>query len=167
MSPLGALRAFANPIGVSYSVTNVGGTQWRYDYTLAGPYLYGNDLSVYFPVATSLNLSDLATGGTDWSTFVFQPDSQLPADGEFDMIANISNPSLAPVFRVVFQWSGSGTPGAQSFTLYDSSFNAMGTGITQPSVTAAPEPASLVLLSLGLAGLWLIVRKRPFIGLKQ
>src|ERR1022692_192314 len=111
----GAPKAFADSILVHYTATNVGGAEWRYDYTLSGSYLSGYDMAVYFPVATSANLSDLQTGGTDWTTFVYQPDPNLPADGEFDMFANIDNPSVAPVFSVFFQWSGSGNPGTQSF----------------------------------------------------
>jgi len=88
----------ADPISVTYTATQISGSEWQYDYQLTGSFVSGDDLAVYFPLATSLNLVDLGTGGTDWTTFVFQPDPDLPADGEYDMVAN-SN-TQAPVRRV-------------------------------------------------------------------
>jgi hypothetical protein len=166
MLACGASRVFANSISVNYTATNVGGTEWRYDYTLSGSYLSGDDVAVYFPVASSANLSDLGSGGTDWTTFVFQPDPTLPAAGEFDMLANIDNPTLAPVFSVLFQWSGSGSPGSQSFTLFDPSFKVLDTGVTQANAAQTSEPSSLVLLGSGFLVLWLAARRRPLFALE-
>jgi PEP-CTERM motif len=156
----GAQRAFADPIVVDFTAIHVAGTEWSYNYKLSGPYVAGDDLAIYFPSATSSNLSDLATGGADWSTFAFQPDPSLPAAGEFDALANVNNPSVDPVLSVLFQWSGSGSPGPQSFALYDPNFNVVDSGTTQASVASTPEPASLLLLGTGFIFLWLIVRRR-------
>jgi hypothetical protein len=152
----------ADPISVTYTATQISGSEWQYDYQLTGSFVSGDDLAVYFPLATSLNLVDLGTGGTDWTTFVFQPDPDLPADGEYDMVANIDNPSLAPSFDVQFQYSGTGSPGPQEFTLYDPNFNILDNGVTVPptSPSPVPEPASLLLLGFGLLSLSVYAKRR-------
>ncbi len=152
----------ADSIRVTYTTTQISGSEWQYDYQLTGSFLSGYDLAVYFPLATSLNLADLGTGGTDWTTFVFQPDPNLPADGEYDMFANIDNPSLSPSFDVQFQYSGTGAPGAQGFTLYDPNFNILDNGETVPptSPSPVPEPASLFLLGSGLLSLSAYAKRR-------
>jgi hypothetical protein len=76
-------------------------------------------------------VNDLQTGESDWTTFAFQPDPALPADGEFDMLANVDNPSLAPAFSIQFIFSGTGSPGTQNFILYDPDFNIVTSGVTQ------------------------------------
>ena len=146
--------AKADSISVAYTVSQISGTEWQYDYRVSGSYLAGDDLAIYFPLSTSADLLDLGTGGSNWNTLVFQPDPGLPADGEFDMVANVNNPSLTPVFEVQFRYSGSGVPGPQSFTLFDSNFNVLDTASTQSATSAIPEPASFLLLGSGLMGLW-------------
>ncbi len=152
----------ADPISVTFTATQISGSEWQYDYQLAGSFLSGDDLAVYFPLATSLNLVDLGTGGTDWTTFVFQPDPNLPADGEYDMLATIDNPSLTVSFDVQFQYLGTGSPGPQEFTLYDPNFNILDNGETVPasSPSPVPEPASLLLLGSGLLGMSAYVKRR-------
>lgn len=152
----------ADPIGVTYTATQISGSEWQYNYQLTGSFVSGDDLAVYFPLATSSNLVDLATGGTDWTTFVFQPDPNLPADGEYDMVATIDNPSLAPSFDVQFDYSGTGSPGPQEFTLYDPNFNMLANGETAPasSPSPIPEPGSLLLLGSGLLGLSVYAKRR-------
>jgi hypothetical protein len=149
-----ASAAKADSIVVAYTVSQIIGTEWQYDYRVSGSLLAGDDLAIFFPLATSASLVDLGTGGSDWSTLVLQPDPGLPADGEFDMVANVNNPSLTQVFEVQFRYSGSGVPGPQSFTLFDSNFDVLDTGLTQSATSAIPEPASFLLLGSGLMGLW-------------
>src|SRR6202023_1586309 len=86
--------AKADQIGVSFTSTHLSGSEWRYNYTVSGSYAAQDDLAIYFPYSSDSALTDLKTGGSDWTTFVFQPDSSLPADGEFDLVANVDNPGL-------------------------------------------------------------------------
>jgi hypothetical protein len=154
--------AKADPVTVTYTVSETGANVWEYQYQLTGSYLAGDDLAIYFPVATSSDLLDMGTGGSDWTTFEFQPDPSLPADGEFDMAANIDNPSLAPIFDVEFQYSGPGTPGSQSFALFDSNFNTIDSGLThtQSGIPTVPEPNTFFLSGSGLVGLVRYVKRR-------
>ena len=154
----GSLPAHADPLGVTYAVANLGGGSFEYTYTLSGyDLLAGDDLAIYFSLATSANLIDLGTGGADYTTFVFQPDPAIPADGEFDAVANVDNPSLQTIFGATFLYSGTGTPGAQSFTLYDPNFNVISTGET---VAATPEPSSVFLLCSGLVATYTLRRRQ-------
>jgi hypothetical protein len=154
----GALPARADPLNVAYTVTSLGGGSFEYAYTLSGyELLAGDDLAIYFPLATSANLTDLGTGGADYTTFVFQPDPNLPADGEYDAIANVNDPSLSTVLDVTFLYSGPGTPGAQDFTLYDSGYTVISTGET---VALTPEPSSLLLLCSGMVAIYAVRQRR-------
>jgi hypothetical protein len=157
----GAASAMADPVSVDYTVTQISGSEWQYEYSLSGSFVAGDDLAIYFPLASSAGLVDLGTGGPDCTTFAFQPDPSLPADGEFDMLANVTNPDLTPVFSVEFLYSGAGTPGVQAFTLYDPDFNVLATGFTDSGVPSpVPEPASFVLIGSGLAAIWKLKRNR-------
>lgn len=160
-----ARPAHADSVAVGYTVTDLGSGTWEYEYTLTGSLSSGDDLAIYFPLATSSNLNDLQTGGVNFTTFVFQPDPLLPADGEYDVVANIDDPSLSPVFDVSFTYSGTGTPGSQTFVLYDANYDnpPLETGETTPLavvVSATPEPSSLLLLGSGIAGLCTLCSRR-------
>ena len=47
---------------------------------------------------------------------------------------------------MVFDWLGTGSPGAQAFEFYDASFNTVEQGVTTP----IPEPSTALLMTLGL-----------------
>jgi len=144
---------------VSYTVENVGGSTWQYTYTFSGFTFSEDDLmAIYFPLATTVSLEDPPPSvGPDWTLQDFQPDPSIPADGEFDAIANIDNPANV-TFVEDFVYSGTGTPGAQNFTFYFEYFDNFVNGTTVPQSSAIPEPGSVPLLAIGLAGLALARR---------
>ena len=60
---------------------------------------------------------------------------------------------LGTPFTIDFVWLGTGTPGPQPFTVYDTNFSTIAQG-----QTVAPEPSSAALLFA--ASGWLAWRKR-------
>ena len=152
--------ASADSINVAYATTQSSGSTWQYTYTLSGSLSSGDLLAIYFPVATSSAITNLSTTTSGFTTSVLQADSSLPADGEYDILANSTTSAFANAFNVRFTYSGTGTPGSQSFTLYDSSFATITSGTTTTSaVAAAPEPGSLALLGAGAAMLFAVLAK--------
>ena len=98
----------------------------------------------------------------DLSTFVLQPDLALPADGEFDLFANVNTPYLLQNFSVDFTYTGSAAPGSQTFALYGDTFDLVQSGSTKLiSVPAqTPEPASGLLTTTGALMAWAALRRR-------
>ena len=87
---------------------------------------------------------------SDWDILVLQPDTFLPDNGVYDALALINNPSLLDTFSLSFVWLGTGTPGSQSFELYDNTFNVIETGVTRTNGTNVPEPTTIFLLGSGI-----------------
>jgi hypothetical protein len=150
---------FADTIAVQYTLSDLGSGQWQYDYILQGSFSANWGVAIYFPGPDySGPITDLGTGGVDWITFALQPDSSIPAPGEFDIVALADNPLLSSTFDVTFLWNKTGTPGSQMFDLYDfsnESAQLLGSGETTPALVAVPEPASgafIVLATLLWAG---------------
>jgi len=117
-----ALVICAQAVTVTYTVTPLGGTSWRYDYsiendTLAGPI---EEFTIYFPP----NLYSTLAGGSvpGWDILIIQPDPQLPDDGFYDALtlgSGIAQGANASGFSVTFNFLGQGTPGAQAFEVVD------------------------------------------------
>jgi hypothetical protein len=149
----------ANSTAIKYTLDNLGGSLFQYNYTLVNDTL-GFDVdqfSVYFDLGLYENLSVSASPSL-WDSLVIQPDSTVPADGFFDTV------SLGPVvvpgdslggFSVSFEWLGGATgPGDQNFELFDAGFNVIDSGRTMDGRASMPVPASLSLLALGMVGVW-------------
>ncbi len=147
---LNGLPASADTIAVTYDATQQGGSSWEYVYTISGSVSAGDLLAVYFPVATDSEMTDLSTTTAVFTTSVLQPDGNIPADGEYDIAMNSATSLFSDVFAVSFTYSGTGAPGAQDFTLYDSSFATITSGTTTEAAAAAPEPGAWTLLLAGL-----------------
>lgn len=156
-----AMPMLADSIDVTSSVSQVNGSTWNYTYTLSGSLSSGDLLAIYFPLSTSSNLNDVSSTNSDFTTSVLQPDASIPADGEYDIVANSDTSTFAGSFAVTFTYSGSGTPGSQDFTLYDPSFATIESGRT--SAVATPEPRPLALL-IAAGGIFLLLGLRRSTG---
>ncbi|MES2319451.1 MAG: PEP-CTERM sorting domain-containing protein [Pseudomonadota bacterium] len=144
---------------IQYSSTHLVGNQWSYAYTVVNPAGAQaiSELSIYFAAGL---YSNLAVDGTPagWDRLVIQPDTGLPADGFYDVLAlgsGLPAGSSLSGFSLRFDFAGSGTPGAQAFQVIDpASFAVLASGMTTPfdvpPPNGVPEPSSLALAGLGL-----------------
>jgi hypothetical protein len=110
---------------INYTVTEVSGSTWQYDYTITNTFTPANvgEFTVFFTLGQYANLSVENSPGT-WSSIVAEPDPNLPADGFFDSQAlnnGLASGSTQSSFSVDFTWLGTGTPGAQTFNIVDTS----------------------------------------------
>lgn len=155
----------ANAIIIDYQATDLvdttaGEDLWQFTYTVSDhTFAADTGFTIYF----DLGLYDLLdpappAPNADWDVLTWNPDPFLPDDGAYDAYALADNASLADPFTVSFVWLGTGTPGAQFFDVY----NGITWEILDSGETAAapvPEPATMLLLATGLAGL-ATIRKR-------
>ena len=133
---------------------NPGEDLWQYNYSVSGvSFAAGQGFDIAFAVGDGFQFGDLVAPQsgptTDFDVMAIQPDPSIPADGLFDAVATLDAPSLAGDFVSTFIWRGTGTPGAQTFTLFDTDFSVFESG------TTVPEPEALLLLSPLVAGLGL------------
>ncbi|MEO8444764.1 MAG: hypothetical protein ABI567_07150, partial [Gammaproteobacteria bacterium] len=71
--------------------------------------------------------------------------------------AGIASGQSVSGFAVSFTWLGAGTPGAQTFQIYDAStFGLLGSGTT----TAVPAPTAFWLLTTAVAAAGFRMRRR-------
>lgn len=157
---IGIFGVAAEAAVVTYTTTHLGGTSWRYDYSVAA--LAGDptieEFTIFFGVSYA-NLQVAATPG-GWDSIVVEPDAGIPADGYFDslgLIAGVSPGASAAGFAVDFDFLGVGTPGNQHFEVVDpQTFEVLTSGFTKsleaPPLGTIPEPTTtwLMLLAFGL-----------------
>lgn len=145
--------------------TFLGGSSWRYDYTIThtGDTPDFDEVTIYFdPSSYSALSAGVAPAG--WDPLVIQPDNGIPADGFFDVLnlgGLLSVGDSFSGFSITFNYLLNDAPGVQSFDLYDSSdFSLVGSGRTSVAgANAVPEPESLVLALTALAGIGAVRRK--------
>ncbi len=144
----------ANAASLSYTATNLGGSNWRYDYDVRNDSLAGTiaEFTIYFAIGQYANLA-VAGAPAGWDPLVVQPDAGIPDRGFYDALALTSG--IAPGghlagFAVTFDYLGTGAPGAQPFDIVDPvTFEVLSSGTT----TAVPVPGAAWLISAAvLAG---------------
>ncbi|WP_240943624.1 hypothetical protein [Janthinobacterium lividum] len=143
----------AHGASIGYTATSLGGTQWRYDYTVSNTTLAVpiEEFTLFFSVGQYANLHSASTL-PGWDLLLVQPDPAIPASGYLDALAlagGIGPGATATGFSVTFDYLGAGSPGAQPFSILDPvSFIALETGITQAAAIALPSTSWLLLAGL-------------------
>jgi hypothetical protein len=165
----GAWAPLSHATFISYTVSNVTESTWRYDYSISNNTLSTpiDEFTIFFDQTLFSELTMLASP-VGWDVLVVQPDLALPDRGFFDALAiggGIASGATLSGFSLSFQWLGADTPGSQPFHIIDPlDFSAIEEGVTMAEVSAppvgVPEPSTLVLLSLGLIGVSLSRRSR-------
>ncbi|MBE3024495.1 hypothetical protein IMS62_07385 [Janthinobacterium sp. GW458P] len=156
----------AHATSIGYAASSLGGTQWRYDYTVSNTSLAVpiEEFTLFFSVGQYARLRNVSTA-PGWDVLLVQPDPAIPASGYVDALAlagGIVPGGAATGFSVTFDYLGAGSPGAQPFTILDPvSFIELDSGSTQPAAVAVPSTPWLLLAGiLALAGL----RRRQLAG---
>ncbi len=153
-NPLNAANIFYE--AVDLTDTTPGEDLWKYNYTVSN-HSFDMDFgfSVFFNPSNYVFLEDPAPFvNSAWDILILQPDTLLPGDGVYDALALVNNPSLLDTFSLSFVWLGTGTPGSQSFELYDNAYNVTEAGITRSNSTNVPEPTTIFLLGSGVLALF-------------
>ena len=143
---------------VSYSVTNVGGDRWQYDYSIVSNQLNdpNHGFTVFFDVGLTANLSAISAPA-GWDILTVEPGSFINnSDGFYDALSLGGLPSaqIAGLFSVQFDWLVAGSlPGEQNFDIYElNPFVVIDDqGTTTPSVI--PIPAAFWLFATAVIGL--------------
>lgn len=161
--------AFADTI--LYTVENLGGNRWQYNYTVDNTGTNAlEEFAIFFDLGAgdavvydNLAVADTADG---WFADVFQPDTSIPDGG---IVESFLDTGLFPIlpgetlsgWSVSFDYLLAGTPGDQFFEFYDFNFDVISEGFTQRAAATVPEPATTGLLVIGLLLFAMMRRRQP------
>jgi hypothetical protein len=165
---LAAWAQTASAAIITYEATTQGGNTWQYDYVVTNddPALASIDwFAIFFDVdvfTANPTLRSLAAPD-GWDPLAYQPDPLIPDggdDGYADYFFLGAPGGIAPGqslggFSAQFDLP-LGTPGSQRFEVYSLDGNPLpiiARGNTTPAApVSVPEPGTLLLLAMGLAG---------------
>jgi len=149
----------AHAVFIQYELVPLGGSSYRYVYSVENNGSLGAGVAVsLFDVMfdptlydeSSLNITTPAPLGNAWDQIILASAPGVPA--AYDALAlagGVADGATLGGFSVEFTWLGAGTPGNQSFAIYDpDSFNLLEEGMTS-NLAAVPLPASLWLFGSG------------------
>ncbi len=142
-----ACACFANLTELTYSLENIDGSRWQYNYQLQNIALEKpiEEFTIWFSANDYDNIS-VAAQDSLWD-FALLLD--VPNLGEgFDGLAigeGVSKGQGSSLFSVSFDWLGTGIPGSQFFEIVDTTtYQTLDSG----STTEVPEPTSLAIFAL-------------------
>jgi len=159
---LSAQTAYAD--FVSYALTSLGGTDYRYEYTVTNDGSLGASVAIkgftimFDPTLydeNSLNIVTAEPLASDWDELILNSGPGVDAAYDaFALAGGVAAGSTISGFAVEFTWRGKGTPGAQSYEIYDQdTFDLIASGTTNlassiddPTPPQVPEPNIFILL---------------------
>jgi hypothetical protein len=142
---------------IFYELTHVGGSSYRYDYTVVNDSLsiplalFDIDFDPALYDEPSLSIQSAPAIQLDWDELILGSGIGTPAF--YDALAvgtGIPVGGSVDGFAVAFDWLGSGQPGAQPFSIFDpNTFDLLDSGRTRLQGTPPPSvpiPGTLLLL---------------------
>ncbi|MDP3084484.1 MAG: MYXO-CTERM sorting domain-containing protein [Rubrivivax sp.] len=151
-------------MGTSFSA--LGGSDWQLTLSVGndGSLAEVTGFTVYFSETLYTNLALVSTPST-WNSLIIQPDRALAAPGFLDAYARTPQAGLRAGqvqsgFAVRFTYLGTGLPPGLPFEVVNPSFQPLSAGQSVAATSLIPETSTTVLMSLGLAALAGLGRRR-------